>query len=670
MPAGDTRRPAPGTSSPATVTTPDELQQLLADDPSAAVAMFQAWRQVEGEAAAILRDALAEQRELAPDPDAIAAAAATFRERLRSGDPHAAWMSRAAGLPDALTWGRVGPPMGDEDHLLECLSATVSWQEDPGLPAAQRDRILELEIADWLGAIIGLVRAGPGTDADPAALLTHIEACPEIEPDTLDEETRLAIVRAFEVVVPAWQAAGVVDADQRLTAVGAWLLPRAAAIAWGHDFDGDGAPADHVDLDPLDDIDPFDDGVHDDDPFSDDSDDPVGQGAGTQEGIGAVEDLAPRVLLPDDHLAARVTATPIWRQLMGFLTYVGERLPLTDAGNLKLADARRLVDELGTGDTFDPQRLGHQARTRSSTELPRLVQLFDAAVALGLVEPRGRTLHPVAERIAELRDDPVSGWVDLVDAILSAGLLGAPGFFEPWWVRQLNGDVMAVLLGLDDADEAGGCVPAERLAEVLPDMPTLRGRIQDPALRPWVTHDVHRFFERLDALGLVELSSLQRTPHPFGEELSGGQVAPTPLTALCLHRLVGLPAHRVGELADRPAGEFLDLVATLPVQVAAGEVAAWLAQQGRWPLDDVGDDGLEAMIGVLATLADLDGPAAVSEALQQLGDAREQIGFIGVAWRATSPGTLTVLNAIGDTHPDKAVRKAGRKAAFKRRSSG
>jgi hypothetical protein len=31
----------------------------------------------------------------------------------------------------------------------------------------------------------------------------------------------------------AWRHSGVVDADLRLTALGAWLLPRALAFAWG-----------------------------------------------------------------------------------------------------------------------------------------------------------------------------------------------------------------------------------------------------------------------------------------------------------------------------------------------------------------------------------------------------------------------------------------------------
>jgi hypothetical protein len=38
-------------------------------------------------------------------------------------------------------------------------------------------------------------------------------------------------------VVPTWEAVGAVDADRRLTALGAWGLPRALARAWGSDFD-------------------------------------------------------------------------------------------------------------------------------------------------------------------------------------------------------------------------------------------------------------------------------------------------------------------------------------------------------------------------------------------------------------------------------------------------
>jgi hypothetical protein len=42
---------------------------------------------------------------------------------------------------------------------------------------------------------------------------------------------------AFEAVCPIWEAVDAVDADRRLTALGAWGLPRALVRAWGSDLD-------------------------------------------------------------------------------------------------------------------------------------------------------------------------------------------------------------------------------------------------------------------------------------------------------------------------------------------------------------------------------------------------------------------------------------------------
>ena len=53
---------------------------------------------------------------------------------------------------------------------------------------------------------------------------------------TVDPDDADLVELAFEVVVPTWEAVGAVDADRRLTALGAWGLPRALARAWGGDL--------------------------------------------------------------------------------------------------------------------------------------------------------------------------------------------------------------------------------------------------------------------------------------------------------------------------------------------------------------------------------------------------------------------------------------------------
>jgi hypothetical protein len=105
--------------------------------------------------------------------------------------------------------------------------------------------LLSLEHADWLGAIISAMRDGPGADASPDALVDGIRNCPEVVSESgidSDEESRLEA--AFWIIALPWQVMGLIDADQRLTALGQWILPRTLARAWGSNFDQE-PKADH-----------------------------------------------------------------------------------------------------------------------------------------------------------------------------------------------------------------------------------------------------------------------------------------------------------------------------------------------------------------------------------------------------------------------------------------
>ena len=98
--------------------------------------------------------------------------------------------------------------------------------------------LLTLEHADWLGAIVSVARGGPGADASPEALVEGISACPEVMLDAeLDVDDEAHLETAFWIVALPGQVLGLTDRDQRLTALGAWTLPRVLARAWGADFD-------------------------------------------------------------------------------------------------------------------------------------------------------------------------------------------------------------------------------------------------------------------------------------------------------------------------------------------------------------------------------------------------------------------------------------------------
>lgn len=96
--------------------------------------------------------------------------------------------------------------------------------------------LLSLELADWAGAVVELVRDGAGSHARPRDLVAAIDRCPKIDGSTEAEDISF-LEAAFSTAQLAWISLGLIDRDERLTALGAWILPRALTRAWGVDFD-------------------------------------------------------------------------------------------------------------------------------------------------------------------------------------------------------------------------------------------------------------------------------------------------------------------------------------------------------------------------------------------------------------------------------------------------
>ncbi|MGH3425578.1 MAG: hypothetical protein ACRDO8_12645, partial [Nocardioidaceae bacterium] len=92
---------------------------------------------------------------------------------------------------------------------------------------------IALEHADWLGIVLGLVRRGVGAQCDLENAVRDIEECPEVEDESEDPEGETAVLEmALVTVAPLWQALGILDDGERLTALGRWGLPHALHDAW------------------------------------------------------------------------------------------------------------------------------------------------------------------------------------------------------------------------------------------------------------------------------------------------------------------------------------------------------------------------------------------------------------------------------------------------------
>lgn len=81
-------------------------------------------------------------------------------------------------------------------------------------------------------------------------------------------------------------------------------------------------------------------------------------------------------------------------KIQAFLRWIGDGQPLTVTGQLRLADARMLVEALPTGDVWDPIEFGYQTRTRSSAELPHLQRIVSWTLRSGLLNVDGDHLVP------------------------------------------------------------------------------------------------------------------------------------------------------------------------------------------------------------------------------------------------------------------------------------
>jgi len=200
---------------------PDELDEFIA-----------AWDEVDREAVDLLCAALDAHRGLPPPAAELAVAAARIREEIEADLFPLGWVHSAAALE------RGALPDDDAELVLRCAAATISPREETGLDIEEEAALLSLEHADWLAAVIVAVREGTGCEASGEALADAVSHCPEVPLGAdLDIDEELHLEAAFSTTVLAWLALELVDRDERLTPLGAWVLPRALARAWGGEFD-------------------------------------------------------------------------------------------------------------------------------------------------------------------------------------------------------------------------------------------------------------------------------------------------------------------------------------------------------------------------------------------------------------------------------------------------
>jgi hypothetical protein len=436
---------------------------------------------------------------------------------------------------------------------------------------------------------------------------------------------------------------------------------------------------------------------------------------------------------PVAEVEATAAASPLLAKVEALRDHLGpDGKPLTDKGNLKLADGRALVVLLDTGDEMDPQIGEKTFRTGSTAELRRLNFILDLAKEAGAVRVHKRRLIPVKAWATRPTTHRAAA---LFAAIIELGPLqslfsGRYWFFDEFHQLLDDGIVhwLAPLLAADDAD-----LPLDSMIDwtlsvvkqqLAPSVPDLRPQDWDRFTR----QDMSRTFEILELAGVVRWTDRIEVPERYGpSSWTGGTVE---LTALGRHVLpdylddAGYTLRRADGIADGDgadlidgmlsvvetqhealvAGWQIDRPAVERVQLLTDAVAASDTAEGRLmgfvALDMFDLDVAEPLVREL-----LDSRVAGHAALWLIAHGRADADTLGCfvdigalvdvlasnledpdvlcdlfttaldpfklleeLWRHPAAETALVLDALGGQLPDRKLAKAARKAAMRHRS--
>ena len=300
-----------------------------------------------------------------------------------------------------------------------------------------------------------------------------------------------------------------------------------------------------------------------------------------------------------EQLAAAAAASKVVTQFRALAQWPGQQgRALTSAKNIRPADARELIDLLGTGDDG--------LRFRSATELPGLNLVLTWAVRARIIRRQGTRLLPVA-KARPLLADAEALWQRAFETAFAIG----DAVCRPTWADEppspvqqtydlVVPDVLATIYSMEEP------VPVPRLAESVWqgvearfDLDHVSSFIRQ-TLRTRMDRDVEHIFDAFEALGAVtsvravadgmflkDLSDPATSPFDRGRSAALRRqlkepvrlVALTPLGTRAMRgRMLaeGREAALVGELAGAAPAEMLGVVAEHYTDAsAAQEIARW-----------------------------------------------------------------------------------------------
>ena len=173
----------------------------------------------------VVRSALRTTLEAAA-PESVERARIGFAARVAKKDPDALTVLGVAGVKRSAGDGPI-----DVETFLRAVGAYFAPVDLGAHSDAQFDALIELEPVDWAGVVLGMTRAKTRTEPlDGASLVTFINRAPEIT-STIPKSDAPRLAWAFEQMMFAWEATGVIDADGNVSDAGRWLLAHAYVAA-------------------------------------------------------------------------------------------------------------------------------------------------------------------------------------------------------------------------------------------------------------------------------------------------------------------------------------------------------------------------------------------------------------------------------------------------------
>ncbi|MFC7621897.1 hypothetical protein [Microlunatus sp. GCM10028923] len=356
--------------------------------------------------------------------------------------------------------------------------------------------------------------------------------------------------------------------------------------------------------------------------------------------------IGPVVEPSAEALRASAEKAPVLHGFREIADYLGpDGKTLTKTGALKLADARALVERLGTGEKFELEIGDLTYQKRSARDLPHLDHWHWWAMEAGAVRlVRGR-LVPVKAWEKRVRDDPAAEARKAAAALLS---FGAGSTFQarsltqlPYLLDQAIAMLLSPLLTMPGPLEFAELVDQfEEVAES-EDVPYLS--------TPILSMTLSRVLGLLERAGVIEQSELETERSEIGSDRTvGGKIAITPLGVVALMDELRRQGVEVTTLADLASTTFDDLVAMIGREdVLPREwwqlVGAWLGDGPGRALDST--EAADALKAVPTTLLMLE-ETAPEELRPSFLNVLRRIADQGTPQDPPTAAALTTLAAV------------------------